>query len=254
MSLELPLIIAHRGESFDAPENTMAAFDLAWQRGAGAIELDVHVTSDGHVIACHDDNTSRITRQSSNLTIKNSPLAALLALDVGSWKHPDYAGEKIPLLFDILKKMPPGKIVFIEIKPSVENIRPIIDVMKQAGRARDEMRIISFKDAIIAEYNHLWPDGPEAYLLTAFEHDNQTNLWKPAAEDLIQRAKVCNAAGLDLQNAPPLNANMIQAIHAASLQCYVWTEDDPVAARQFVAAGIDGITTNRAAWITEQLR
>ena len=79
-----PEIIAHRGESWLAPENTLAAFNLAWKRGADAVELDVHLTADGHLIVCHDDNTERTTGR--KLVIRQSTLAELRTLDAGAWK------------------------------------------------------------------------------------------------------------------------------------------------------------------------
>lgn len=250
-----PLIIAHRGESFDAPENTMAAFDLAWQRGAAAIELDVHLTSDGQALLCHDYDTFRTTGEKSKLILKDTLYKDLQHLDVGSWKSPQYAGEKIPLLIDVLKKMPDGKIAFIEFKPkAIESARPLIEAMKQSGRSNAEMRMICFYDAVLAEYKRLWPDGPEAYLLAHFTKNKDTNEWTPTVDQLISRAKMCHADGLDLQNAPPFDESMVQQIRAAGLPCYVWTEDEPEPARRYMNMGVDGITTNRAEWIGRQLR
>jgi glycerophosphoryl diester phosphodiesterase len=254
MPQKLPLIIAHRGESFDAPENTMAAFDLAWQRGDSAIELDVHLTSDGHAIVCHDDDTFRTTGNKTKLIIKDTPFKDLQHLDVGSWKSPLYANEKIPLLRDVLKKMPKGKIAFIEFKPpSIESVLPIIDVMKQSARANSEMRMICFHDPVVAEYKRLWPTGPDAYLLAHFTRNKDSNEWTPTTDQLLSRAKACHADGLDLQNAPPFDEPMLQKIHAAGLPCYVWTEDDADAARRYMNIRVDGITTNRAQWIGERL-
>jgi glycerophosphoryl diester phosphodiesterase len=254
MPQKLPLIIAHRGESYDAPENTMAAFDLAWQLGVPAIELDVHLTSDGQVILCHDYDTFRTTGEKMKLIIKDTPFKDLQNIDVGSWKSSIFAGEKMPLLRDVLKKMPKDKIAFIEFKPTtVESVRPIIDVMKESGRANDEMRMICFHDAVVAEYKRLWPTGPEAYLLAHFTKNNGTNEWPPT-DQLLSRAKACHADGLDLQNAPPFDKSMLQKIHAAGLPCYVWTEDEAEPARSYMMMGIDGITTNRAKWISEQLK
>ena len=236
---KIPLIIAHRGESFDAPENTLAAFDLAWQLGAAAIELDVHLTSDGHAILCHDYDTFRTTGNKTKLIIKDTPFKDLQPLDVGSWKSPRYAGEKIPLLLDVLKKMPKHKIAFIEFKPTaVESTQPIIDVMKQSARANDELRMICFHDAVLAEYKRLWPTGPDAYLLAHFTKNKDTNEWTPTTDQLLSRAKACNADGLDLQNASPFDESMLQKIHAAGLPCYVWTEDEAEPARRYMNIGV----------------
>src|SRR3954447_22836048 len=81
-------LIAHRGESADAPENTMAAFRLAWGRKDPAIELDVHLTGDGKLVVGHDADTKRTTGK--KLLIKESTLEELRALDAGRWKGPDW--------------------------------------------------------------------------------------------------------------------------------------------------------------------
>ena len=85
-------IIAHRGESRLAPENTLAAINLAWQRGADAVEIDCHLTADGHLIVCHDDNTRRTAGR--KLVIRQSTLAQLRELDAGAWKGVRWGGPK----------------------------------------------------------------------------------------------------------------------------------------------------------------
>src|SRR5438477_1876233 len=92
-------IVAHRGESADAPENTLAAFRLAWERHDDAIELDVHLTADGQLIVCHDPDTRRTTGVKK--VIKETPLAELRELDAGRWKGPQWAGEKLPTLDEV---------------------------------------------------------------------------------------------------------------------------------------------------------
>lgn len=86
-----PVIVAHRGASHDAPENTLPAFELAWEQGADAIEGDFHLTRDGHIICLHDKDTKRTA--GVKLVVKNSPLAELRKLDVGEWKDPRFKTE-----------------------------------------------------------------------------------------------------------------------------------------------------------------
>src|SRR6266446_92874 len=100
-------IIAHRGASHDAPENTLAAVNLAWQQGADAVEIDVHLSSDGEIVVIHDDNT----RKTAGLRKKVSAqtLAELKALDVGRWKHSKWAGESIATFAEVLENVPADK-------------------------------------------------------------------------------------------------------------------------------------------------
>src|SRR3954454_21771589 len=107
-----PEIVAHRGESADAPENTLAAFRLAWERNVPAIELDVHLTRDGALIVSHDANTLRTT--ATPKAIKESTLEELRSLDAGRWKGERWAGERMPTLAEALQTIPEGARCFIE--------------------------------------------------------------------------------------------------------------------------------------------
>ncbi len=103
------LIVAHRGASYDAPENTLAAFRLAWDQDADAIEGDFYVTKDQQIACIHDKTTKRVAPQQPELSIANSTLKELQKLDVGSWKHPQYTAERIPTLKEVLATVPEGK-------------------------------------------------------------------------------------------------------------------------------------------------
>ena len=109
-------IVAHRGASFDAPENTLSAFRLAWQQKADVVEGDFYLTKDKHIVCIHDKTTKRVAPKQATLTIAKSTLAELSALDVGSWKHPRFANERIPVLEEVLATVPKGKRIFVEIK------------------------------------------------------------------------------------------------------------------------------------------
>ena len=88
------LIIAHRGASHEAPENTLAAFRLAWEEQADGIEGDFYLTSDGQIVCIHDKTTKRVAPKQPELTVAKSTLKQLRSLDVGSWKNPRYAAER----------------------------------------------------------------------------------------------------------------------------------------------------------------
>src|SRR5882757_4224835 len=109
-----PLIIAHRGASFEAPENTLAAYRLAWQQNADGAEGDFQLTRDGRIVCIHDLTTGRTA--DANRVVAQSTFEELRRLDVGMWKHPRFAGERIPTLDEILALLPAGNLFFIEIK------------------------------------------------------------------------------------------------------------------------------------------
>ena len=108
------LIIAHRGASFDAPENTLAAVNLAWQQNADAVEVDVHLSRDGHLFVIHDADTRRTT--GLDRKVAQLKLPQLPRHDAGRWKGAQWRGEKIPTLDEVLATVPRGKKIFIEIK------------------------------------------------------------------------------------------------------------------------------------------
>src|SRR6476646_6938394 len=115
-----PLIIAHRGASIDAPENTLAAFKSAWPQGADGIETDIRLTADGRVVCIHDEDTRRVTGGQQVLVIANTRYADLKPIDIGGWKGPKWRGEAIPTLDDALDAVPAGKYAFIELKSGSE--------------------------------------------------------------------------------------------------------------------------------------
>ncbi|HET6568652.1 MAG TPA: glycerophosphodiester phosphodiesterase family protein, partial [Rhodothermales bacterium] len=188
-------IIAHRGESADAPENTMAAFRLAWQRNDPAIELDVHLTKDGRLIVSHDANTKRTT--GVDRIIEESTLEELRALDAGSWKGAQWAGEKLPTLEEVLAELPDGKKCIIEIKAGPEVVPAVARAVRESGLPPEQLAVISFNLDAVAESKRQLPDI-EAYYLASFKQDEATGAWTPTIDTLIARAQSAGVDGLDL--------------------------------------------------------
>lgn len=243
-------LIDHRGESADAPENTLAAFNLAWERQATAIELDVHLTRDGVLIVSHDANTERTTGVSK--VIKESTLAELRTLDAGRWKDPKWAGEKMPTLVEALKTIPENGRCFIEVKVGPEAVPALVDAVRESGRRAEQLVVISFHADTIAEAKRRLPQL-KAYFLAGFRQDPETKAWSPTVDGLIRQAKEIGADGLDLASKGPVDRQFVDRVKAAGLEFYIWTVDDPKEARRFIQAGVDGITTNRASGLKTDL-
>ncbi|NIL97886.1 MAG: hypothetical protein GTO53_09115, partial [Planctomycetales bacterium] len=125
-----PLIVAHRGASGDAPENTIEAFQLAWQQGADAIEGDFHLSQDGQVVCIHDKDTQRTAGQA--LIVAESSLEDLRKLDVGSFFGPRYSGARIPTLAEVLATVPQGKKIYLDIKCGAAIVPPMLEQLKRA--------------------------------------------------------------------------------------------------------------------------
>jgi glycerophosphoryl diester phosphodiesterase len=243
-----PELIAHRGESADAPENTMAAFRLAWERKVPAIELDVHLTKDGRLAVCHDFDTKRCAGVACK--IRESLWDELKDLDVGRKFAAKYTGEKLPLLDDALATVPDGARCFIEIKCGPEAIPALTKVVADCGKRPEQLAVISFNADAVAEAKRQLPQL-KAYYLSSFK--NSGTRWTPTAEQLIKQAKEINADGLDLAYRGPLDEAFVRRVRDAKLELYVWTVNDPDVARDLVKLGVDGITTDKAAWLREEL-
>jgi glycerophosphoryl diester phosphodiesterase len=248
-------MVAHRGESHDAPENTLPSFDLAWSRGDEAAELDVHLTKDGKLIISHDPDTKRLSKGSVEMVIKDHTADELRKLDMGSFKDAKYAGAPMPLLDEVLARLPddPKRHLLIEVKIGPEAISELIRCLDRAKRPDGQVIIISFNADTIAEAKRRLPKI-KAYWLAQQKQDKQTKMWAPAGAELIAKAKSVNADGLDVQANEPIDAAFIKSAHDAGLELHVWTVDDPERAKALIAAGVDSITTNRAAWLREQVQ
>jgi len=226
----MPEIIAHRGASAVAPENTLAAVRAAWRLQADAVEVDVHLTRDGHIVVMHDGSTGRTA--GVDLTIAESTLAELQALDVGKWKGARWTGERIPTLEQVLAAVPRGKRLFIEIKSGPALVPALVRALRGAPEVR--VAIISFNAEAIQAAKRKLPQVPTYWLCSAV----------PGATALIPRARGINANGLDVQASAEVEAGFVRALRAAGMGLYVWTVDDPATARRLATLGVDGITTN----------
>lgn len=244
-------IIAHRGASHDAPENTLAAFKLGWEQGADGVELDIWLSKDGKIVCLHDADTKRTAGVAKK--VAESTLAELRALEAGAWKDAKWRGEKIPTLTEALTAIPSGKRLVIEVKAGVEILPSLVRDLRAAGKPDAQLVIISFKHDVCAEAKRLFPKIPVLYL-SSFKQDKDTGAWSPLAAELIEKAKSAGLDGLNLSHKGPLDAGFVKQTHAAGLKFYVWTVNDAEIAHKLLAIGVDGITTDRPGWLREQLR
>lgn len=241
--------IAHRGESADAPENTLAAFRLAWERKVSAIELDVHLTRDGALIVSHDADTFRTT--GVRKLIKDSTAAELRDLGAGKWKGEKWESEKLPTLTEALATIPKNGRCLIEVKVGPEAIPALVADIRASRKKPEQLPIISFNADTIAEAKRRLPKH-KAYFLASFRR-NLMGTWEPGVDALIQKAREIKADGLNLSFNGPIDADFVAKVKEAGLGMYVWTVDDPEVARRMVASGVDGITSNRAALLRDAL-
>jgi glycerophosphoryl diester phosphodiesterase len=244
----MQIIIAHRGESADAPENTMAAFRLAWERGAEAFELDVHLTADGRLAVCHDASTLRTT--GVDLRIAESRMEDLARLDAGSWRGAQWAGEPIPCLEQVFAEMPDRCLCFVEVKSGPEAVPALARLLSSMAHVERRVHVISFRAEALDACRSLLPSVP-TMLLSGFRREG--DVWTPTLADLLQQAEAVDAVALSVACDGPVDRAWVAEANAQGMPVLIWTIDDLDAARRAVEAGVECITSNRAAWLRERL-
>lgn len=226
-----PTIIAHRGSSFMAPENTIASANLAWEQNADAVECDIYLTKDKKVMVMHDADTKSTTGENYKIADTNSDI--LRTLDAGSWKDARYKGGKIPFLDELIETVPAGKKLVIEIKCDRSVFPELTQVVKKSGKKK-QLVFIAFDWETIVEAKKIFPKN-ECYWL-------------------------CSSQSLVVQKLPEVKRNRLDGINLsykivddqlmaktkqAGIKVLSWTIDDPEEARRLVDLGVSAITTNK---------
>jgi glycerophosphoryl diester phosphodiesterase len=228
-----PMVIAHRGASAEAPENTLAAFRLALELGAEGVELDVHLCADGVPVVLHDPLVDRTT--DGRGLVRDQPLEALRRLDAGRWFADRFAGERIPTLTEALDLLRPVRVI-IEIKNGpvyYEGIaREVAAAVREVGHRA--VTVSSFDHPVLLEMRALCPEIPTAVLFAA----------RPV--DPVRLARDAGAAYLHPHWAYVTGA-MVDRAHDAGLRVEAWTVDDPDQMARLAALGADGIMSNHPA-------
>ncbi|MEQ4719997.1 glycerophosphodiester phosphodiesterase family protein [Nonomuraea sp. B19D2] len=234
--------VAHRGASAYAPENTIAAFELADKQRADMFELDVQETKDHQLVLMHDTTLTRTTdaeRVFPDLApwrVGDLTLDQIRQLDAGSWFSGKYEDEKVPTLGETLREMSgSGMGVLLEIKkpelyPGIE-ARVAAELRRHSGwLAPGRLVVQSFSWQSMRTFHRLLPDVPIGLLGT------------PSTAELPGLAKFAD------QINPPytsLTSSYVRRVHALGMQVLAWTVDDPDSMRRMLAYKVDGIITNR---------
>ena len=243
-------IIAHRGASHDAPENTLASVNLGWAKRADAVEIDVHLSKDGRIVVIHDQNTRRTTGMDKPVVKQN--LAELHLLDAGHWKGERWKGEKIPTLEDALATIPDGKRMFVEVKCGPEIIPALANTFEKLGKNPSQLTVISFSYDVVKEAKKRFPKI-SCYYLSSFKKNNKTGKFEPSASELIRKAKAAGLEGINVNHRGLVDATFFRKVKNAGLGIYTWTVNSPDDAKRLIKLGIDGITTDRPAWLKENI-
>ena len=223
------MVIAHRGASSYAPENTFAAFDLAIRMGVSHIELDVHFTSDGHVVVIHDDTVDRTTN--GHGPVASHTLTGLQALDAGSWFGKGFAGERIPVFAAVLERYKGRVHIHVEIKGhSPHLVERTVDLVREHAMER-AVTITSFQRSSLEETRAYAPELPTGWLV------GQVTDAIVADSRAMGLTQIC-------PRATALTSELVQRLHAEGFVVRAWGVANEELMRQAVAAGVDGMTVN----------
>ncbi len=233
-------IIAHRGASFDAPENTLESVELAWKQNADAVEVDIQLTADRRIVVFHDGNTERMCGQKK--IISETSWDQLKALSIRKKGFQ----TRIPLLTEILPTIPKDKFLLIEIKAGPEIILPLQQLLQKHRRQPQDIQFISLDEQVMHGILATFP-GYETQRV--FEFD----LEKPDKQKLLAYARQTPFDGIDLERGDYLNQDFVNAIHKLNKKIYLWTVNDRTEAKRYQNLGIDGLTTDRPGWLRKQL-
>jgi glycerophosphoryl diester phosphodiesterase len=236
-----PLVIAHRGASADAPENTLAAFALAREVGADGVELDVMRCGTGEVVVFHDDDLKRLGNGRTE-SIRQTPLEALREVDLGG-------GERIPTLEEVLATLGPHMLVNIELKAPDRKGLQYLSSLRDEGLAHAVAGLVarhgatsralvsSFDPFLLGRFRRAAPAVPIGLLFTVESMLPLRHAW---ATPLLQPAAVHPDARM-------VEARAVRRWHREGRAVNVWTVDDPHEVACLAALGVDGIITNRPA-------
>jgi glycerophosphoryl diester phosphodiesterase len=226
-----PWVIAHRGASGHAPENTLAAFERAVALGAGFIETDLHLTRDARFVAIHDSTLERTTNGKGN--VRDATLAEIRKLDAGMWFDREFMGQKVPTLEEIVEFAAKHDVIFyLELKYEAAwgMHHSLVGALQKSGGAARSIIISSSEPTLTA----LRQVDPSAMMGLIFDEANQDHT--KAGIELGVR-QLCPQYSL-------VTNEMVEQAHALDLQVATWTVDDAATMRAMIAAKVDGIMTN----------
>ena len=149
--------------------------------------------------------------------------------------------------------MPPGGRLFIEIKAGVEIVPHVVAMLEQWRHTPKRAVVIAFSFDVATAMKKSMPGIP-VYWLVSFEQSKQDGSWEPNVDSVVSRAKQAGLDGINTNYTPLLTRELVARVHAEGLGYYVWTVNDPADARTLRQIGIDGITTDRPAWLRQQMR
>jgi len=233
--------IAHRGASYYAPENSLAAIRLSAELGCDGAECDIQLTKDNQIVLSHDANTGRLTERKLDIAKSTYSELKKLSLKLSPTNSAFFEGQTMPLLKDVLKSMVKNQLLVIEIKCGKEifpELQRVISKYQKAGN----IAFIAFNLETISLAKSYYPLVPCYYLSSS-----KTDVLKKIFD--IQKNKL---DGVDL-SSNILDKELVKSMRDAGLNIWCWTVDVLAEANRMKDLGVNVITTNRPIWLKEQM-
>lgn len=225
----MTIFLSHRGESDDAPENTLEAFQLAMKRDSDGIELDIRRTIDGALVCVHDATLERVA--GTAVEIAETPLSRIQAI------HP------VPLLRDALERLLPGKLMQVELKGCGTRLIPALkQVLKEWNGNKAQLFLSSFEEETIRSLAHEIPDLPRILLLDLEERFGVF----PDARRVAEYGKERGASGISFKASTLATAEFVSQLRQEGLRVVCWGISSDQLGIQMAEIGVDAMTCNHA--------
>ena len=241
-------LIAHRGESYDAPENTLPAYRTAVERGFG-FECDIYLAKDKRLFTFHDRNLKRTTAGANTNRCTDveweSTISKLNVGGWGKWKGSKFDPTRPALFSEVLALAREGRYIYVEVKGNDPSWVPYIaaELKKSANVNPGNVLFISFGDKICAALKRALPEYKVYFLTGAKTY---------VAEKLVEKLAELGVDGVDISFDPAIiNQKYVDCVKSAGYSFHVWTVDDPETAKKAFSVGAETLTTNRAKFILE---
>jgi glycerophosphoryl diester phosphodiesterase len=227
-----PYVVGHRGAMGHAPENTMASFRKGVELGAPLLELDVHLSADRRLVVIHDDTVDRTTDGTGR--VSDLTAEQIGRLDAGSWRSPEFAGERVPMLEDVLDwaRGRVGLVIELKLGPVwYPGIEEVLVTTLQRQQATAEVLVISNDHFAVQRVKQLDPS-----IKTAIMYGGRP----------LDPVGMARAAGADAVRPGHylLLAEDVVVCQTAGLAVIPWTVNDEASMRRVVGLGVDGMSSN----------
>ncbi len=228
-----PDIIAHRGASMDAPENTLAALEKAIEQRSDYVEIDVHLSADDVPVLMHDFTVGRTTNAVRNFRVDELTFEQLRGLDAGSWFSEEFEGERVPSLREAIELVDGRAKMLIELKPSGDKIVEETLELMEAYDLYDDAKIMSFDPDHLRRVKEENPDVETVMLVTRVFGSTTALIGNDNYDHFAIEATYLME-----------NQNLLDRIHRRDKLVYVWTVNSESRLETLTELGVDGIITD----------